>query len=75
GTFSAPPVLPSYNYYHVTVSYLADTGEALAPSYSSRSAAEGSPYDVTPQTARVIEGYTIDHVDGDATGVLDGNKM
>ena len=62
--------------YTVTVRYVDEEGNAVAPAYTSDSLKEGSAYDVTAQTAPAIQGYTYKATTGDPlTGTLDGNKV
>ena len=64
------------NYYTVTVNYVDEDGNTVAPAYTSDSLKEGSAYDVTAQAAPAIQGYTYKVTTGDAlTGTLDGNKV
>ena len=64
------------NYYTVTVYYVDEDGNILAPAYTSASLKEGSAYDVTAQAAPAIQGYTYKVTTGDAlTGTLDGDKV
>ena len=60
-------------YYTLTVKYLEDgTDEELAASYT-QSIAAGRSYDVTAQTQKVIENYTLDRVEGNVTGYMNSN--
>ena len=70
-------IIPSYNYYTVTVNYLdKETGEKVADSYVSPSRIQGSRYDVTAYDAIAVDGYTYDSTSGDAlTGTLNSNKV
>ena len=64
------------NYYTVTVNFVDEDGNTVAPAYTSDSLKEGSAYDVTAQAAPAIQGYTYKVTIGDAlTGTLDGNKV
>lgn len=64
------------NYYTVTVNFVDEDGNIVAPAYTSGSLKEGSAYDVTAQAAPAIQGYTYKVTTGDAlTGTLDGNKV
>ena len=64
------------NYYTVTVNFVDEDGNTVAPAYTSDSLKEGSAYDVTAQAAPAIQGYTYKVTTGDAlTGTLDGNKV
>ena len=64
------------NYYTVTVNFVDEDGNTVAPAYTSGSLKEGSAYDVTAQAAPAIQGYTYKVTTGDAlTGTLDGNKV
>ena len=64
------------NYYTVTVNFVDEDGNTVAPAYTSGSLKEGSAYDVTAQAAPAIQGYTYKATTGDAlTGTLDGNKV
>ena len=64
------------NYYTVTVNFVDEDGNTVAPAYTSDSMKEGSAYDVTAQAAPAIQGYTYKVTTGDAlTGTLDGNKV
>ena len=63
-------------YYTVTVNFVDEDGNTVAPAYTSGSLKEGSAYDVTAQAAPAIQGYTYKVTTGDAlTGTLDGNKV
>ena len=74
--FLKPTVSYQINYYTVTVNYVDEDGNILAPAYTSASLKEGSAYDVTAQAAPAIQGYTYKVTTGDAlTGTLDGNKV
>ena len=62
--------------YTVTVRYVDEDGNTIAPAYTSDSLKEGSAYDVTAQTAPAIQGYTYKATTGDPlTGTLDGYKV
>ena len=64
------------HYYTVTVNYVDEDGNVLAPAYTSASLLEGTAYDVTAQAALSIQGYTYKATAGDAvTGTLDGSKV
>ena len=64
------------NYYTVTVNFVDEDGNTVAPAYTSDSLKEGSAYDVTTQAAPAIQGYTYKVTTGDAlTSTLDGNKV
>ena len=70
-----PPVIRD-QYYTVTVNYVDESGNTIAPSYSTGSLKEGTPYDVTAQDAIAIPGYTYKTTTGDpTTGTLNGNKV
>ena len=74
--FLKPTVSYQINYYTVTVNYVDEDGNVLAPAYTSASLLEGTAYDVTAQAALSIQGYTYKTTTGDAvTGTLDGNKV
>ena len=74
--FLKPTVSYQINYYTVTVNYVDEDGNTVAPAYTSASTKEGSTYDVTEQAALAIQGYTCKTTTGDAaTGTLDGNKV
>lgn len=74
--FLKPTVSYQINYYTVTVNYLDEDGNTVAPAYTSDSLKEGTAYDVTAQTAPAIQGYTYKATTGDpVTGTLDGNKV
>ena len=70
-----PPVIRD-QYYTVTVNYVDEAGNTIAPSYTTGSLKEGTPYDVTAQDAIAIPGYTYKTTTGDpTTGTLNGNKV
>ncbi len=70
-----PPVIRD-QYYTVTVNYVDEAGNTVAPSYTTGSLKEGTPYDVTAQDAIAIPGYTYKTTTGDpTTGTLNGNKV
>ena len=74
--FLKPTVSYQINYYTVTVNYLDEDGNTVAPAYTSDSLKEGTAYDVTAQTAPAIQGYTYKATTCDPlTGTLDGNKV
>ena len=74
--FLKPTVSYQINYYTVTVNFVDEDGNTVAPAYTSDSMREGSAYDVTTQAAPAIQGYTYKVTTGDAlTGTLDGNKV
>ena len=74
--FLKPTVSYQINYYTVTVNFVDEDGNIVAPAYTSDSLKEGSAYDVTAQAAPAIQGYTYKVTTGDAlTGNLDGNKV
>ena len=74
--FLKPTVSYQINYYTVTVNFVDEDGNIVAPAYTSDSLKEGSAYDVTAQAAPAIQGYTYKATTGDAlTGTLDGNKV
>ena len=74
--FLKPTVSYQINYYTVTVNYVDEDGNTVAPAYTSASLLEGTAYDVTAQDAIAIQGYTYKATTGDAvTGTLDGNKV
>lgn len=65
------PDEPSPASYRITVNYLeAATGDSLAKPYTRR-LSDGGSYDVTARASLEIDGYVIDHVDGETTGTLD----
>lgn len=60
--------------YTVTVTYEGNDGKVLADPYVI-TGTDGSAYDVTEQTQRQFEGYSLDRIAGDdVSGVLDQNK-
>ena len=70
-----PPVIRD-QYYTVTVNYVDEAGNTVAPSYSTGSLKSGTAYDVTAQDAIAIPGYTYKTTTGDpTTGTLNGNKV
>ena len=70
-----PPVIRD-QYYTVTVNYVDEAGNTIAPSYTTGSLKEGTAYDVTAQDAIAIPGYTYKTTTGDpTTGTLNGNKV
>lgn len=74
--FLKPTVSYQINYYTVTVNYVDEDGNTVAPAYTSDSLKGGSAYDVTAQAAPAIQGYTYKVTTGDAlSGTLDGNKV
>ena len=74
--FLKPTVSYQINYYTVTVNFVDENGNTVAPAYTSDSLKGGSAYDVTTQAAPAIQGYTYKVTTGDAlTGTLDGNKV
>ena len=74
--FLKPTVSYQISYYTVTVNYVDEDGNIVAPAYTSDSLKEGSAYDVTAQAAPAIQGYTYKVTTGDPlTGTLDGNKV
>lgn len=74
--FLKPTVSYQISYYTVTVNFVDEDGNIVAPAYTSDSLKEGSAYDVTAQAAPAIQGYTYKVTTGDAlTGTLDGNKV
>ena len=74
--FLKPTVSYQISYYTVTVNFVDEDGNTVAPAYTSDSRKEGSAYDVTAQAAPAIQGYTYKVTTGDAlTGTLDGNKV
>lgn len=74
--FLKPTVSYQINYYTVTVNFVDEDGNTIAPAYTSDSLKGGSAYDVTAQTAPAIQGYTYKATTGDPlTGTLDGNKV
>ena len=62
-------------YYTMTVKYLeADTEDKLADDFTT-SILEGTSYDMTAQTEKVIDGYEISDVTGDkVTGFMNGDR-
>ena len=74
--FLKPTVSYQISYYTVTVNFVDEDGNIVAPAYTSDSRKGGSAYDVTAQAAPAIQGYTYKATTGDAlTGTLDGNKV
>lgn len=74
--FLKPTVSYQISYYTVTVNFVDEDGNIVAPAYTSDSLKGGSAYDVTTQAAPAIQGYTYKVTTGDAlTGTLDGNKV
>ena len=74
--FLKPTVSYQISYYTVTVNFVDEDGNTVAPAYTSDSLKEGSAYDVTAQAAPAIQGYTYKVTTGDPlTGTLDGNKV
>lgn len=74
--FLKPTVSYQINYYTVTVNFVDEDGNTIAPAYTSDSLKGGSAYDVTAQAAPAIQGYTYKVTTGDPlTGTLDGNKV
>lgn len=70
-----PPVIRD-QYYTVTVNYVDESGNTIAPSYSTGSLKSGTAYDVTAQDAIAIEGYSYKTTTGDpTTGTLNGDKV
>lgn len=70
-----PPVIRD-QYYTVTVKYVDEAGNTIAPSYSTGSLKSGTAYDVTAQDAIAIEGYSYKTTTGDpTTGTLNGDKV
>ncbi len=70
-----PPVIRD-QYYTVTVNYVDEAGNTIAPSYSTGSLKSGTAYDVTAQDAIAIPGYSYKTTTGDSTtGTLNGNKV
>lgn len=70
-----PPVIRD-QYYTVTVNYVDEAGNTVAPSYTTGSLKEGTAYDVTAQDAIAIPGYSYKTTTGDPiTGTLNGNKV
>lgn len=70
-----PPVIRD-QYYTVTVNYVDEAGNTIAPSYTTGSLKSGTAYDVTAQDAIAIPGYTYKTTTGDPiTGTLNGNKV
>ena len=70
-----PPVIRD-QYYTVTVKYVDEAGNTIAPSYSTGSLKSGTVYDVTAQDALAIPGYTYKTTTGDpTTGTLNGDKV
>lgn len=70
-----PPVIRD-QYYTVTVNYVDEAGNTIAPSYTTGSLKSGTAYDVTAQDAIAIPGYTYKTTTGDpTTGTLNGNKV
>lgn len=74
--FLKPTVSYQINYYTVTVNFVDEDDNTVAPAYTSGSLKEGSAYDVTAQAAPAIQGYTYKVTTGaPLTGTLDGNKV
>lgn len=74
--FLKPTVSYQINYYTVTVNFVDEDGNIVAPAYTSDSQKGGSAYNVTAQAAPAIQGYTYKVTTGDPlTGTLDGNKV
>lgn len=74
--FLKPTVSYQINYYTVTVNFVDEDGNTIAPAYTSDSLKGGSAYDVTAQAVPAIQGYTYKVTTGDPlTGTLDGNKI
>ena len=75
--FLKPTVSYQISYYYtVTVNFVDEDGNTVAPAYTSDSLKEGSAYDVTAQAAPAIQGYTYKVTTGaPLTGTLDGNKV
>lgn len=74
--FLKPTVSYQISYYTVTVNFVDEDGNTVAPAYTSDSRKEGSAYDVTAQAAPAIQGYTYKVTTGaPLTGTLDGNKV
>ena len=70
-----PPVIRD-QYYTVTVNYVDEAGNTVAPSYTTGSLKSGTAYDVTAQDAIAIPGYTYKTTTGDpTTGTLNGDKV
>ena len=70
-----PPVIRD-QYYTVTVKYVDEAGNTVAPSYSTGSLKSGTAYDVTAQDAIAIPGYTYKTTTGDpTTGTLNSDKV
>ena len=70
-----PPVIRD-QYYTVTVNYVDEAGNTIAPSYTTDSLKSGTAYDVTAQDAIAIPGYSYKTTTGDpTTGTLNGNKV
>ena len=70
-----PPVIRD-QYYTVTVNYVDEAGNTIAPSYTTGSLKSGTAYDVTAQDAIAIPGYTYKTTTGDpTTGTLNGDKV
>lgn len=62
-------------YYTVTVNYLDQDGNTIAPNHSEQ-LRSGSHYDMSAYDAMEIEGYTYDRTTGDSlTGTVNGNKV
>lgn len=74
--FLKPTVSYQISYYTVTVNFVDEDGNIVAPAYTSDSRKGGSAYNVTAQAAPAIQGYTYKATTGDPlTGTLDGNKV
>lgn len=74
--FLKPTVSYQISYYTVTVNFVDEDGNIVAPAYTSDSQKGGSAYNVTAQAAPAIQGYTYKVTTGDPlTGTLDGNKV
>jgi len=74
--FLKPTVSYQINYYTVTVNFVDEDDNTVAPAYTSDSLKGGSAYDVTAQATPAIQGYTYKVTTGaPLTGTLDGNKV
>lgn len=62
--------------YSVIVNYIDKNGNVLAQPYVQAGLTEGSSYDVTAETEKQIDGYTLAEIKGDAvSGTVDSNRV
>ena len=62
--------------YSVIVNYIDKNGNVLAQPYVQAGLTEGSSYDVTAETEKQIDGYTLAEIKGDAvSGIADSNRV